>query len=100
MPAGNKTGPEGKGPLSGKKLGYCAGYDSAGYETQSFGRMGRGFRNRRYHRSFLGFGRGFRRNYPENEINESDLRNEIQRFKDHISVLESRLKDLESKNAK
>lgn len=31
MPLGDKTGPKGKGKMTGRKLGYCAGYDEAGY---------------------------------------------------------------------
>lgn len=98
MPAGNKTGPEGKGPLSGKKLGYCAGFDAAGFENQASFRRGRGFQNRRYHHSFKGIGRGFGRTYQQAEMNETDLKNEIQWLKDHVSMLESKLKNTELKN--
>ena len=31
MPRGDRTGPEGEGPLTGRQLGYGAGYDSPGY---------------------------------------------------------------------
>ena len=31
MPAGDKTGPEGKGAMTGRGAGYCAGYDQPGY---------------------------------------------------------------------
>lgn len=30
MPAGDRTGPEGQGPMTGRAAGYCAGYDSPG----------------------------------------------------------------------
>ena len=49
MPGGDRTGPMGRGPMSGRALGYCAGYDSPGF-TKGVPR-GRGF----------GFGRGFGR---------------------------------------
>lgn len=44
MPGGDGTGPAGKGPRTGRGLGYCAGYDSPG-NTKS-GRRGRGRRRR------------------------------------------------------
>lgn len=47
MPKGDKTGPEGKGPRTGRKLGFCSGSNQAGYlnETEPRQRMGRGPRN-------------------------------------------------------
>jgi hypothetical protein len=31
MPFGNGTGPAGMGPMTGRGLGYCAGYSVPGY---------------------------------------------------------------------
>ncbi len=31
MPAGNRTGPLGSGPMTGRGAGYCAGYPVPGY---------------------------------------------------------------------
>jgi hypothetical protein len=49
MPGGDRTGPLGEGPMTGKGFGYCGGFDGPGY---GYGSMrpffGRGF----------GFGRG------------------------------------------
>ena len=57
MPRGDRTGPEGIGPRSGRGLGYCNGYETPGYmKARPFGGrgLGRGFR-----RGFSqGFGRG------------------------------------------
>lgn len=56
MPAGNRTGPQGMGPRTGRGAGYCAGYDRPGYTSQGFGGgFGRGMFGRR---AFGG--RGFR----------------------------------------
>lgn len=58
MPFGDRTGPEGRGPLTGRGMGLCAGYDAPGYANTGFGfrrGMGRGFFSRG-----RGFGRGFR----------------------------------------
>ncbi len=50
MPTGDRTGPSGMGPGTGRAMGYCYGFDSPGY-TRGPGRgMGRGRRS--------GYGRG------------------------------------------
>ena len=54
MPAGDRTGPWGAGPRTGRGLGYCSGYTAPGYMNPAPG-MGFG---RGYGRSF-GLGRGF-----------------------------------------
>ncbi len=33
MPHGDRTGPRGEGPMTGRGRGYCAGYDAPGYGT-------------------------------------------------------------------
>jgi len=48
MPWGDRTGPRGAGPMTGRAMGYCAGYPAPGYANPGFG-FGRG----------RGFGRGF-----------------------------------------
>lgn len=48
MPGGDRTGPLGQGPGSGRAFGYCYGYDSPGFTKWPGAGMGRGF----------GFGRG------------------------------------------
>lgn len=42
MPAGDRTGPMGMGPMTGRGAGYCAGYDAPGY-TNPWPRMGMGW---------------------------------------------------------
>ena len=60
MPGGDRTGPFGAGPMTGRGAGYCAGYNMPGYANPyfapGFGR-GRGFGYGR------GFGRGWRNRY-------------------------------------
>ena len=53
MPRGDRTGPLGEGPMSGRQLGYGAGYDSPGFTKGRSAGMGRRFFNR------LGFGRAY-----------------------------------------
>lgn len=52
MPRGDRTGPDGYGPATGRGLRYCTGHLRAGF---AFG-GGRGYGR--------GFQRGFRRGYP------------------------------------
>ena len=46
MPGGNGTGPAGMGPMTGRAMGYCAGYSAPGYMNpaggRGFGAFGRG----------------------------------------------------------
>jgi hypothetical protein len=44
MPLGDRTGPMGQGPRTGRALGFCSGYDSPGYTKGVGGGMGRGFK--------------------------------------------------------
>lgn len=44
MPGGNKTGPLGMGPMTGRGLGSCAGNPAAGYGVPYGGGRGRGCR--------------------------------------------------------
>jgi len=63
MPGGDKTGPLGAGPMTGRGAGFCAGYDVPGYMNPSFGRgFGRG-RGGGFGRGFQGGGRGWRHQY-------------------------------------
>ena len=64
MPGGDKTGPGGMGPMTGRGAGYCSGYSAPGYANAIPGRFwgrsfgwgmrggwgggGRGWRNRFY----------------------------------------------------
>jgi hypothetical protein len=54
MPRGDKTGPWGAGPMTGRAAGYCAGYPVPGFLNPRRG-YGRGFGR--------GWGRGFGRGW-------------------------------------
>ncbi len=58
MPGGDRTGPLGLGPRSGRAAGYCAGYPVPGYMNPT---PGRGFWGRG--RGWFGRGRGWRNWY-------------------------------------
>ncbi len=61
MPGGDRTGPMGMGPMTGRAAGYCAGYPVPGF-MNPFG--GRGFGGGGWGRGFgRGFGRGWGRGW-------------------------------------
>ena len=57
MPQGDRTGPAGQGPMTGRGMGFCAGNDRPGFMEPGIGFRGGG-RFRAFNRG--GFGRGFR----------------------------------------
>lgn len=107
MPSGDRTGPMGQGPRTGRSLGFCSGYDMPGNLKGFGGGMSRrgGFGRGRG----MGFGRGssFGRNfqglYPgfpgaqsaskEDEINM--LKSQAESLKRSQKDIEKRLSELE-----
>ena len=61
MPGGDKTGPEGKGPKTGRGLGFCNGNDKPGFESDE-PTQGKGFNNGLRRGRGQGRGRGRNRN--------------------------------------
>ena len=103
MPSGDKTGPSGNGPMTGRSAGYCAGFEQAGYENQIPRRGGVG-RGRRGGRGIFGFrnlgrrsGRGFFQSgyggISEAEENQS-LTSEAGFLKRRLENINERLKEL------
>ena len=99
MPRGDRTGPAGEGPKTGRGMGYCTGNEHPGYmniHPNWYGGYGRRFRGG------FGFGRGagvgFRHGYGNYypgdiaDVSEKTLiENEIRILKDQLSALEDRL---------
>lgn len=55
MPRGDRTGPVGMGPMTGRGQGYCAGSQVPGFAFYGGSNcLGRGRRNRRFFRGFYG----------------------------------------------
>lgn len=103
MPGGDRTGPLGEGPMTGRQLGYGAGFNSPGY-TQGFG-FGRG-RGGGRGRGF-GYGPGFRsRNYNQNtsfvtsEPELSQIKEEVNIMKNSLASLLERLDSMTEKDTK
>jgi hypothetical protein len=106
MPRGDRTGPQGEGPMTGRQLGYGAGYDSPGYTKGSGMGMGRGFFGRG--RAFFGQGRGFRNFWNRNDVPSTvesvtkvddlnSLRSEVEGLKNSLSSVLDKLNALTSK---
>jgi hypothetical protein len=100
MPGGDGTGPIGRGPMTGRAAGLCAGYTTPGYTTPVYGRcLGRGVR-----RGFWGHGRGFWwRDYspepyyspaPTKEEEKTYLENMIKNLNEEIKSLQDRIQEI------
>jgi len=93
MPRGDGTGPNGMGPMTGRGLGYCAGYGRPGFTNPTGRGFGRGYG---FGRGFgRGYGWGFRPQYGYPEISEKTyLENEIKVLSEHLKSLEKRLSEI------
>ena len=118
MPRGDGTGPRGRGPVTGRRAGYCAGYDRPGYANPAFGRMGlrrggRGWRHMYYATGVPGWARA-RMGYPvwgegaasyphvpelTPEREAEVLKNQAQMMQEEIDAINGRIKDLEKLTA-
>ena len=114
MPGGNRTGPAGMGPMTGRGAGFCAGFGAPGYANPAGGRgyfgRGRGMGRGR------GFGRGFGFSsvagagaYPENVpfVQTLTATQELEGLKQQAELLQSslgqisdRIEQLEKENKK
>lgn len=123
MPRGDGTGPNSLGPMTGRGMGYCAGYDVPGFANPGpvgygYGRgRGRGFAGGGFGRG-LGLGRGygrgagwFRGAYPvppyaggygydyappySKEEETASLRNQADFLKDRLDAVEKRITELD-----
>jgi hypothetical protein len=114
MPGGDRTGPWGGGPMTGRAAGYCAGYTVPGYMNPGSGRgLGRGMgwgRGR-------GFGRGMGRGgfrwqgaypygvpyYPAqlSPKDEADmLKSQVDALKQELEDIQNRISVLEKTEVK
>jgi len=90
MPQGDRTGPNGQGPMTGRGRGFCSGFNGSGFANPGFGR---------------GFGRGrcfgFRQDFVQpqviTEVQESEfLKQELEQINVEKAEIEARLKELKS----
>ena len=113
MPRGNRTGPWGEGPRTGRGLGICSGYDTPGFMQPGPGRgLGMGLGFRRGAGPAFGWGRGLRQTWrrgatggypyappqprPEDELRA--LKEEAETLTDHLEQLNRHIEELEKKD--
>jgi hypothetical protein len=103
MPRGDRTGPWGAGPMTGRAAGYCAGYSVPGFMNTAGG-YGRGW-GRGYGRGWRrGFGRG-RYVYPPPAVGQPVYPQAIppaaqpQAPEQEVAALENYQKQLEAEKA-
>ena len=108
MPREDRTGPTGLGPMTGRRMGICAGYPDPGFMSNSPGYgLGRGMRFGRGSGRGMGFdrGRGWRRGgyggyweYPPQSFTQQDevayLEDHAKEIKEDLSRIKSRLEEL------
>ena len=98
MPGGDRTGPMGQGPRTGRAFGYCEGFDSPGFTKGVGGGMGRGMgRGRSYGFGFHSgaYNLGFVPGYPwTHSISRED---EIKLLKNQADALSRSQKDIEKR---
>ena len=123
MPGGDGTGPRGMGPMTGRRTGYCAGYDTPGFANpvpgRGYGRGwgrgwfggggygrgggGRGWRNRFYAtgrplwaRQPYDYGPAWDSPPPPTQEQEMDgLKREAEWLKGQLDAIGQRIKELE-----
>ena len=109
MPGGDRTGPLGEGPMTGKGFGYCGGLDAPGYGYMRpfFGRgfgFGRG-RGRGMRRG-MGFGQlwgapVYPYDAPYSRENEAEmLRQQAKNLEDSLEQINKRLTQMEEQTKK
>lgn len=112
MPYGDRTGPDGMGPMTGRGLGFCAGYAAPGALTGGrgrggFGRYGsggRGVRNRfwqsgggRFSAQLYNYGPYEGPGMTPADEKES-LRNEARFMQQSLDEINRRLSELENRD--
>jgi len=115
MPGGDRTGPWGVGPMTGRAAGFCAGYAVPGYANPRLGRCfgpggggGRGWRNMYYATCLPGWVRAgylpawgmppaspYRALSPEDEA--AALRQQAKVLSDQLAAINGRVAELEKK---
>ena len=106
MPRGDRTGPSGMGPMTGRGAGYCAGFGMPGFANpapgRGFGGGGRGWRHWFYATGMPGrmrFG-GYDVPYPQPdpESEKQALKNQAEALQSELDSIKKRLAEVESGN--
>lgn len=118
MPRGDRTGPMGMGPMTGRAAGYCAGLGMVGYTNPVPG-MGFGRGRRGVVRGFVGGGHGWRNIFyatglpgwmrfggeyahlapyqkPDPELQKQALKNQAEALQSELDSIKKRLSEIET----
>ncbi|MCD6184096.1 MAG: DUF5320 domain-containing protein [Thermovirga sp.] len=113
MPRGDRTGPAGMGPMTGRRAGYCAGFPVPGYMNPWGGRGYYGWGRGGFWRWGRG-GRGFGRRFwgpwpyagvvppeapyaePTAEEEKELLKDQAEALQKELEAIKKRLEELES----
>ena len=100
MPFGDGTGPMGRGPLTGREAGFCAGFPVPGYMNpavgygRGFGRgRGCGFRNMFYQ----GMPGWAQYGYPANDVAYTSAVDERAFLSNQVEFLETQLQQMKKR---
>ncbi|MCK4550655.1 MAG: DUF5320 domain-containing protein [Candidatus Aenigmarchaeota archaeon] len=95
MPGGDGTGPRGMGPMTGRRAGYCTGYNMPGYANAIPGRGAFGM-GRRFFARGRGFGAGFSQEVAAAPVPQQPSKEErIQALEQQKAAIEEGLKQIE-----
>lgn len=104
MPRGDRTGPTGMGPMTGRGAGFCAGYGVPGFKNTIPAKGGMGF-GRGCGRGF-GMGMGWRRGWNYQQVSTftqslqadelSVLKDQAKYFGEALQSINSRISELET----
>jgi hypothetical protein len=104
MPRGDRTGPMGAGPRTGRSGGWCAGYRAPGYANPAPGfglgmgyrGGGRGWRNMYYATGLPGWARaGYPPPAPMPEAELAMLKAEAKSLGDQLADINERIRQIE-----
>lgn len=103
MPRGDRTGPNGAGAMSGRRMGFCVGKNIPGFQSNESnfrGQGGYGFRHRSGqggNQSFTGYGFRYGKGlFPSEPVNKkSILEEQLKNLKDQLNELENQFKNLD-----
>jgi hypothetical protein len=110
MPARDGTGPSGLGSMTGRGMGYCAGYNITGYANPmpgrrlwgrrgfgfGFGRgFGRGYGYGRYLAPYPYYGTPYRPSYSSTQDEKAILAEQAREIENELKAIKERISELE-----
>jgi hypothetical protein len=107
MPRGDRTGPQGMGPKTGRGLGFCSGFGMPGYANPGPGRGfggrgggGRGWRHMYYATGLPGWSRfgpfGAPYQAPDPEAERQMLKTQADALQSELTLIKKRLEEIET----